>query len=246
MHLQAAYNNTSEIELEGSDVRTVQEPSSSLYPIGTKIAKQFDGVNGELVWFGGVVQRFEEQEGLYWVLYSDGDSEDMDEFEVRDAVHDYKVHLQQQEDVAAEVESAAAGSMLLSNDVHADVHVATALKAADDAVPTAVPIAADSSHTRAPSELAVAVQAMTAAAERLASAATRIETAVQQPQHAQQFQHGHLCQQQWQHLQWQQQQQQQFLQQQQQVLHVCYQQQQLMYWQQQQQYFDNFKQLWRR
>jgi hypothetical protein len=185
---------------EGSDVRTVQEPSSSLYPIGTKVAKQFDGANGELVWFDGVVQRFEEEEGLYWVLYSEGDSEDMHESEARDGVHDHKKRVQQHEEAVAGVESAAAGSMLLSNDVHADVHVATVLKAVDDAPPTAVPMAADSSHTRAQSELAVAVQATTAAAEGLASETTRREAAVQQ-QHATQLSQPQVQQQQWQHQQ---------------------------------------------
>eukprot|EP00953_Heterococcus_sp_UTEX-ZZ885_P002877 2080-Heterococcus_DN1.PRE.1 len=48
MRTQAAYNNTS----EGSDTSTILlEPSSSLFPIGTKVAKQFDGADGELVWF---------------------------------------------------------------------------------------------------------------------------------------------------------------------------------------------------
>jgi hypothetical protein len=55
MRMQAAYNNTSEIELEGSDMQTPEESASSHYPIGTKVAKQFDGPAGELVWFEGVV-----------------------------------------------------------------------------------------------------------------------------------------------------------------------------------------------
>src|SRR5688500_17972526 len=84
MRLQAAYNNTSEIELEGSDIGAVVEPSSSLFPVCTRVAKQCDGADGELVWFEGEVQRYDED--LYWVLYSDGDSEDMDASEVRDAV----------------------------------------------------------------------------------------------------------------------------------------------------------------
>jgi hypothetical protein len=53
MCTQAAYNNTSEIELEGSDIDTAVEPSSSLFSIGTKLAKQFNGADGELVWFEG-------------------------------------------------------------------------------------------------------------------------------------------------------------------------------------------------
>jgi hypothetical protein len=63
MRIHAAYNNTSEIELEGttsSDVQTIE--SSSLFPIGTKVAKQFDGTDGELVWFEGAVQRYDMQD----------------------------------------------------------------------------------------------------------------------------------------------------------------------------------------
>jgi Lamin-B receptor of TUDOR domain len=94
MHMQAAYNNTSQIELENSDIQTVDEAAaSSLHPIGTKVAKQFDAAGGELVWFEGVVQRYDEEDGLYWVLYNDGDSEDLDETEFRDAVHNYRVHV---------------------------------------------------------------------------------------------------------------------------------------------------------
>jgi hypothetical protein len=40
------------------------------------------------------------------VLYTDGDSEDMDEAEVRDAVHNYRVHLQQIEVTAGAADEA--------------------------------------------------------------------------------------------------------------------------------------------
>jgi hypothetical protein len=50
VYIHRLYNNISEIELEGSDIQRVEEPSSSLYPIGTKVAKRFDAVAGELVW----------------------------------------------------------------------------------------------------------------------------------------------------------------------------------------------------
>jgi hypothetical protein len=59
------------------------------------VAKHFDGADGDLVWFTGVVQMFDQEEGLYWVLYSDGDSEEMEADEVREAVHNYRVHIQQ-------------------------------------------------------------------------------------------------------------------------------------------------------
>jgi hypothetical protein len=51
---QAAYNNTSEIELEVADVLPTQTSDLSLYPISTKVAKQFDGADGQLVWFEGL------------------------------------------------------------------------------------------------------------------------------------------------------------------------------------------------
>jgi hypothetical protein len=47
--------------------------------------------------FEGVVQRFDEEEDLYWALYVDGDSEETTADEVRDAIHNYRVHLQQEE-----------------------------------------------------------------------------------------------------------------------------------------------------
>jgi hypothetical protein len=166
------------------------------------------------------VQRYEKEDDLYWVLYSDGDSEDMDASEVRNAVDNYRVHLQPQEEIVAEAETATAGSIMLPTTV--DTAVATSLKAVGDALPTAVSIAADSSLSLAPSELAVAVQAMAAAAERLSSAAARIEAAVQ-TQHLTRFSHLHV------------QQQQQQQQQQQRLRLAYYQQRQLMCWQQQQQ-----------
>eukprot|EP00953_Heterococcus_sp_UTEX-ZZ885_P013928 7942-Heterococcus_DN1.PRE.2 len=51
LHAQAAYNNTTEIELELDDsgTRTVQEPSSSLFPIGTEVARQFDDDDDDLI-----------------------------------------------------------------------------------------------------------------------------------------------------------------------------------------------------
>jgi hypothetical protein len=191
MRMQAAYNNTSEIELEGNDIATVEEPSASLYPIGTNVAKQFDGPAGQLVWFEGVVQRYDEEDGLYWILYSDGDSEDMNEAEVRDAVHDYRVHLKH-EGVVTDAQLDACDSSLpnTSADVDDTLDVgeqvpATAAQVADS---TVLPSSNSSS-----SDILVAMQAMTAAAERLTTAAARIEAAVQtqsvqQPQQQQQQQ----------------------------------------------------------
>jgi Lamin-B receptor of TUDOR domain len=242
MCTQAAYNNISEIELEDSEFRTVEEAASSLYTIGTKVAKQFHDAAGELVWYEGVVQRYDEEDDLWWVLYNDGDSEDMNESEVRDAVHDYRLHVQQQEEAVAEVESTAVGSDLMSPGV--DTDEATVLITADEAVPAVDVLVANTNSVQSSgmldaSEIAVAMRAMTAAAEQLTSAAVRIELAVQQQQSQQQQQQQQLPlpppqQQQeqqlppwhlhnsWHHLVLQQQQQQQ----------VYYQQQQMLTWQQ--------------
>jgi hypothetical protein len=69
VHTQAAYNNTSEIELEECDVISTLEPEMSLFPVGTKVAKQFEGDDQQLEWFAGAIQRFDEDDKLYWVLY---------------------------------------------------------------------------------------------------------------------------------------------------------------------------------
>jgi hypothetical protein len=196
MRIQATYNNTSEIELEAGDVPETQPSDTLLYPIGTKVTKQFDGVDGELAWFEGVVQRYDEQDGLYWILYSDGDSEDVNEAEVREAVHDYKVYMQSQE-VVAEVEVTAVGSTAQPSTV--DTEVATVSVRANKARPAADVPAADTNSVQCSgmlgaSEIAAAMRALTAAAEQLTTAAARIEAAVQtqrvqQPQPQQQQQH---------------------------------------------------------
>jgi hypothetical protein len=246
---QAAYNNTSEVELEDADVLPIQTSDLSLYPIGTNVAQQFDGADGELVWFEGAVHRFDEEEDLYWVLYSDDDSEEMEAAEVREAVHSYKAHLQEEAVVAeAEIETVTIAPPITSVDVDVTNTPPVVL---DNASPAAHTRAADSVHPLSgavSSELAVAMQAMTAAAEQLAAAATRIEAAVQtqrvqQPQLQLQHQQQHqmLTSQPWllhrhrqQVLLQQQQQQQQHL--------AYYQQQQMLYWQQ----MYNFKQQCRR
>jgi hypothetical protein len=196
-------------------VQSTVESTSSLFPIGTKVAKQFEGDDQQLVWFEGTTQRFDEDDNLYWVLYTDGDSEDMEEAEVRDAVHNYRVHLQQDEVTV----SAAASTAPSITSVDVDM-TDTSRSVVEDAPP-----AADASETHSlqpsspvSSELSIAVQAMTAAAERLASAASRIEAAVemqriarpQQPQQIVTVPHWQLPLH-WQHVRLQQQQQQQRL-----------------------------------
>jgi hypothetical protein len=238
--VQAAYNNTAEIELEDGDVPSAVESEMSLFLIGTKVAKQFAGDDQQLVWFTGAIQRFDEDDNLYWVLYTDGDSEDMDAAEVKDAVHNYRMHLQQKEATVGDSVSSVPSITSVDFDMPD-----TTRSVVDDAAPIArvgstlqLPSNSDSS------ELAAAMQAMTAAAERLASAATRIEAAVQtqrveRPQQPQQIVtilpnwQMHYC---WQRVTLQQQQQH----------FVYYQQQQMMYWQQRQQQMYTFKRQCRR
>jgi hypothetical protein len=228
VHTQAAYNNTSEIELEERDVTSTGEPEMSLFPVGTKVAKQFEGDDQQLEWFEGAIEKIDEDHKLYWVLYTDGDSEDMDEAEVRDAVHIYRVHLQQNEGTFGAADEAVSSAPSTPS---VDVDMTdTLLLAVDSAAPVGNSGASQSPSSPHPSELAAAMQAMTAAAERLASAATHIEATVQQQQVAR------LCQPQqilftmppWQlHHFWQ-------YATLQQTRFVYYRQQQMLYWQQRQ------------
>jgi hypothetical protein len=220
----------------------------SLFPVGTKVAKQFEGDDQQLEWFEGAIERIDEDDKLYWVLYTDGDSEDMNEAEVRDAVHNYTVHLQQDEVTFGADEAVSSAPSIPSVDVDmAD----TTLLAVDSTAPVGDTGTSQSPSSPHPSELAAAMQAMTAAAERLASAAARIEAAVQsqrceQSQQPQQVMsglpnwqmHGY-----WQHVMLQQQQQQRlvYYQQQQQQ-----QQQQMLDRQQRQHQIHNFRGLCRR
>jgi hypothetical protein len=247
VYTQAAYNNTSEIELEECDVTSAGESEMSPFPVGTKVAKQFEGDDQQLEWFEGAVQRFDEDDKLYWVLYTDGDSEDMDEAEVRDAVHNYRVHLQE-DDVTVGAADESFSSAPSTPSVDVDM-TGTTLLAVNSAAPVGDTGASQSPSNRDPSELAAAMQAMTAATKRLASAAARIEAAVQQqyvarPQQPQQMMSvwpNWQMHDSWQHVMLQQQQQQQ---QQQHI--VYYQHQQLLYWQQRQQQMHHFRWLCRR
>jgi hypothetical protein len=223
---QAAYNNTAEFELEDDDVQSTVESTSSLFPINTKLAKQFEGDDQKLVWFEGTIQRFDEDDNLYWILYTDGDSEDMEEAEVRDAVHNYRVHLQQDEgaiDAADEAVSSAASVAKVDFDM-----TDSTLLAVNNAA-----LVGDSGNSQSPSsphpsELAAAMQAITAAAKRLASAAARIEAAVQtqhvaRPQQPQQLTFAMP--------KWQMH---RYYHHQQRLVYYHHQQQQLLYWQQRQ------------
>jgi hypothetical protein len=247
LYTQAAYNNTAEFELEDDDVQSTVESTLSQFPIGTKVAKQFEGDDQQLVWFEGTIQRFDEDDHLYWVLYTDSDSEDMDEAEVREAVHNYRMHLQQDEITVGAADEVASSAPSITR-VDVDMTDTTRL-AVDSAAPvgdTGDGSTSQSPSSPDPSELAVAMQAMTAAAERLASAAIRIETAVhtqrcersQQPQQILSVLPNWQMHYYWQHVMLQQQQQQQ---QQQQRLVYYQQQQHLSFWQQRQQQMRSFR-----
>jgi hypothetical protein len=238
LYTQAAYNNTAEFELEDDDVQSTVESTLSQFPIGTKVAKQFEGDDQQLVWFEGTIQRFDEDDHLYWVLYTDGDSEDMDAAEVREAAHNYRVHLQE-DDVTVGVTTSSAPSI-----TRVDVDMTdTSRSIADNAASVGDTRAGSTSQLpiSSSSELRAAMQAMTAAAERLTSAATYIEAAIQQqqdarPQQTQQIMsvlpnwHMHYY---WQHVMLRQQWQQRL---------VYYQQQQhLSFWQQRQQQMRSFR-----
>jgi Lamin-B receptor of TUDOR domain len=216
-------------------VHSTVESGLSLFPIGTKVAKQFEGDDQQLVWFEGTIQRFDENDNLYWVLYTDGDSEDMEEAEVRDAVHNYRVHLQEDDVTVSDTVSIAPPVTSVDVDV-----TNTSQSVAENTAPAADTRVGSTLHLPsipASSELTVAMQAMTAAAERLATAASRMEAAVQtqpveQPQRPQQmvavlpnWQMLYY----WQHVMLQQQ------------CPMYYRQQQIMHWQQRQQQMYSFK-----
>jgi hypothetical protein len=131
-----------------------------------------------------VVQKYDEDDDLYWVLYSDGDSEDMNEPDVRIAVLDHRAHMTQPVEAESKVETIAVGDSLLSAATDETTVPVTAVPAAN--VLVADTNSVQSSSISDVSEIAVAVRAMTAAAERLTSAASRIEAAVQQHQQQQQ------------------------------------------------------------
>ena len=103
--LQAAYNNTSEVELDMDSIEGGSSSTSELcqFPVGTKVAKEFDGE-----WYEGAVRRYDAGDDLYWVLYTDGDSEDMDCDEVQQTVQDYKRYMQTDEERLSETSTESA------------------------------------------------------------------------------------------------------------------------------------------
>jgi hypothetical protein len=58
--------------------------SRSKYPLGTKVAKHFHGQRYE-----GELLGYDALEDYYWILYDDGDSEQLDCAEMYQAVQEY-------------------------------------------------------------------------------------------------------------------------------------------------------------
>jgi hypothetical protein len=63
--------------------------SSGKWPLGTKVAKQFGEER-----FEGTYRKYhnDEDEDLYWIVYSDGDHEDFNAVEMQQGVKDYRTH----------------------------------------------------------------------------------------------------------------------------------------------------------
>eukprot|EP00953_Heterococcus_sp_UTEX-ZZ885_P006299 3854-Heterococcus_DN1.PRE.1 len=203
----AAYNNTSEVELDMDSTEGGASTTSELcqFPLGTKVAKKFDDE-----WYEGAVRRYDTDDDLYWVLYIDGDSEDMDFDEVQQAVQDYKQQLQSSELVMSDTstESAAESPPAVLPLARAGVSD-TSTENAPVVIPALLPLAhaaPSSVVTEAtvvvnsvatsyllPPEMTAALQALTTAAERLATIADAAQskamtTTQQQQQEAMQQQ----------------------------------------------------------
>jgi hypothetical protein len=209
--IQAAYNNSSEVEVNDNFDGELSDQITQLgeYISGTKIAKQFDGE-----WWEGAIRKFDAPEDLYWILYTDGDSEEFDADEARQGVQDHKEHMHPA--AAGDKVDAADGDEAASDSKTADSTVAVVTQVEHMITgATQSPTSVATSYTLPP-EMVTAIAALATAAERLTAAADHLTAQGSQSQ--------------------QQQQQQTFLQQQQQM-HFFHQmsQQQRMFLQQQQQ-----------
>jgi hypothetical protein len=175
----AAYNNSSEVELNECDRFTggVTNPDwLGAYPYDTKVAKLFDGV-----WCEGVVKRYDAEEDFYWILYTDGDSEEFDAEEVRQGLEDHKLHMQ-----AAAAESSDEGTAAPEDSMAENTVVVSQAVTPGEASFTG---------------MSAAIAALAKATEQLAAFAERL-TAQQQQQQAmvlQQQQQAMILQRQQQH-----------------------------------------------
>jgi hypothetical protein len=171
---QAAYNNSSEVELNADIFEgEVSDHSTQLgeYTLGTKVAKQFDSV-----WFQGTIRRYDAEDDLYWVLYSDGDSEDLDADEVRKAVQNYKEHMLP----AAAVDGDAIDS-------HSSTDSSIAVVTQSEGIVIEVAQSSTAINHPLPSELVTAIAALTSAAERLTAAAEHLKESHHHHQQQQQL-----------------------------------------------------------
>ena len=194
--IQAAYNNSSEVEVNDSIDGELSDQINQLgeYISGTKIAKQFDAE-----WWEGAIRRYDAEEDLYWVLYTDGDSEELDANEARQGVQDHKDHMQPAVVAAVKMVDAAD---------EADSTVAAVTQGERMVIGAAQACCSAATSYTLPAEMATAIAALATAAERLAAAADHIITQssdfqqqqqlmfLQQQQSRLQQQHMHMVQQQ--------------------------------------------------
>jgi hypothetical protein len=233
--MQAAYNNSSEVELDDSLNEEVSDQATQLgeHSSGTKVAIKFDDD-----WWAGEIVRYNSQKDLYCVLYSDGIFEDLDASETRQGIQDHKEHMQPA--VAPDVDAAGRDAAVSDSETAGSTVAVTTQAASSVTTSSQACFTATTSYTL-PAEMVTAIAALATAAERLTAAAAHLtaqSSEVQQQQQRmflQQGQQAHsLYQQQQSRLQQQHmhmvQQQRVFLRQQQQQ-RVWLQQQKRMYWQ---------------
>jgi hypothetical protein len=77
--------------------------NNSKWAIGTRVAKQFDDGDGNLKWFEGTLLEYHED--YHWIVYSDGDSEDLDANEMQQAVENYRLHVQSEVEMCGKVQT---------------------------------------------------------------------------------------------------------------------------------------------
>jgi hypothetical protein len=163
--MQAAYNNETQFDQnEQCDSVLSGGDSGSRWPIGTKVLKQFGAE-----WFEGAILRYDGEDELYWILYDDGDSEDMDPQEVEKAIADYKSH--HPEESKDDTDSQCAATTATS--LKPSACVAAASASSSEVQLTLTSVASNIAPPTA--DVLAAIQAMTKAADRLACAADRME-----------------------------------------------------------------------
>jgi aldehyde:ferredoxin oxidoreductase len=168
--MQAAYNNSSEVELDDSLNEEVSDQATQLgeHSSGTKVAIKFDDD-----WWQGEIVRYDSQKDLYCVLYSDGIFEDLDAIETRQGIQDHKEHMQPA--VAPDVDAAGRDAAVSDSETAGSTVAVTTQAASSVTTSSQACTSATTSYTL-PAEMVIAMTALTAAAERLTTAADRIIT----------------------------------------------------------------------